>query len=73
MSSTNPSVPGGGGDADQTPMDAKGQLISKCLYEKSVSSKIPTKYFWISALKFFVASWKLFGLPVGFLVYDITY
>ena len=27
------------------------------------------KYFWISALKFFVAFW---GLPVAFLIYDIT-
>ena len=41
----------------------KGQLISKCPYEKSVSSKIPAKIF----LKFFVASW---GLP-GDLVSNI--
>ena len=54
MSSTNPSVPGGGGDADQTPMDAKGQLISKFLFDAIVSTKKPTKYFWISVLKFFV-------------------
>ena len=44
----------------------KGQLISKCPYENSVSSKIPTKI-WISALKFLVASW---GLP-GDLVSNI--
>ena len=67
MSSTNPSVPGGGGDADQTPMDAKGQLISKCLFDAIVSTKKPTKYFWISALKFFVASWELLGSFLGFL------
>jgi hypothetical protein len=36
---------------------AMGQLISKCSFEMTVSSKIPTKYFWISALNFFVASW----------------
>ena len=43
-----------------------GQLISKCPYEKSVSSKIPTKIFlefcpeifW----SFLGAYWKLFGL-----------
>ena len=48
---------------------AKGQLISKCPYEMIVSSKIPTK--------FFVPSWGLLGsflgLPMRFLVYDITY
>ena len=56
---------------------AKGQLISKCLYEKSVSSKIPTKLFLDFCPEIFCssvgASWKLFGLPVGFLIYDITY
>ena len=34
-------------------------------------------YFWIFALKLFVASWGLpgsfFGLPEDFLIYDITY
>ena len=48
---------------------AKGQLISKCPYEKSVSSKIPTKIFleFCSEIfcSFFRASWKLFGLPPG--------
>ena len=29
--------------------------------------KYQQKYFWISALKFFVAFW---GLPVGFHIYD---
>ena len=56
---------------------AKGQLISKCLYEKSVSSKIPTKLFLDFCPKIFRTSvgvsLKLFWLPVGFLIYDITY
>ena len=30
---------------DDTKQFTKGQLISKCPYEKSVSSKIPTKLF----------------------------
>ena len=55
----------------------KGQLISKCPYEKSVASKIPTKLFLDFCPEIFCssmgASWKLFGLPVGFLIYDITY
>ena len=55
----------------------KGQLISKCPFGQKTSSKKPTKYFWISALKFFVPSlWlpgSFWGLPVGFLIYDITY
>ena len=55
----------------------KGQLISKCPYEKSVSSKYQRKYFWNLCLEIFCsslgASWKLFGLPVGFLIYDIIY
>ena len=55
----------------------KGQLISKCPYEKLVSSKIPTKLFLDFCPGFFLsflgASWKLFGLPVGFLIYDIIY
>ena len=42
----------------------KGQLISKCPYEKSVSSKIPKNIF---ALKFFVPSWGLPGSFLGFL------
>jgi hypothetical protein len=45
----------------------KGQLISKCPYEKSVSSKIPTKIFLEFCPEIFCsflgASWKLFGLP----------
>ena len=45
----------------------KGQLISKCPYEKSVSSKIPTKLFLDFCPEIFCsflrASWKLFGLP----------
>ena len=55
----------------------KGQLISKCPYEKTVSSKIPTKIYLDFFPEFFHsflgASWKLFGLPVGFPIYDITY
>ena len=47
--------------------NTKGQLISKCPYEKSVSSKIPTKIFLESCPEIFCsflgASWKLFGLP----------
>ena len=46
---------------------AKGQLISKCPDEKSVSFKIPTKIFLDFCPEFFCsfmgASWKLFGLP----------
>ena len=45
----------------------KGQLISKCPYEIIVSSKIPKKFFWISALIFFVASWWVPGSFLGFL------
>ena len=44
---------------------AKGQLISKCTDEKSVSSKIPMKIFLEFCPDFFCsfmgASWKLFG------------
>ena len=53
---------------------AKGQLISKCPYEKSVSSEIPMKIFLDFCPEFFCsflgASWKLFGLP-GDLVTNI--
>ena len=46
----------------------KGQLISKCPYEKSVSSKIPTKMFLDFCPEIFCsflgASLKHFGLPV---------
>ena len=56
---------------------SKGQLISKCPFGIIVWTKYQRNYFWISALKFFVSSWGLpgsfLGLPVGFLVYDITY
>ena len=45
----------------------KGQLISKCSYEKLVSSKIPTKIFLEFCLNFFVASWGLPGSFLGFL------
>ena len=42
-----------------------------------VSFKIPTQLFLDFCPEFFCtflgASWKLLGLPVGFLVYDITY
>ena len=55
----------------------KDQLISKCPFGIVVWTKNQRNYFWISALKFFVPSWGLpgsfLGLPVGFLVYDITY
>ena len=51
---------------------SKGQLVSKCSFEKSVSSKIPTKIFLDLCPEFFVAFWGLFGLPVAFLIYDIT-
>ena len=54
----------------------KGQVISKCPYEKSVSSKIPTKIFLEFCpdifCSFLGASWKLFGL-YGDLVSNITY
>ena len=55
----------------------KGQLISKCPYEMIVSSKIPPKLFLNFCPGIFVPSWGLPGiflkLPVGFLVYDISY
>ena len=55
----------------------KGQLISKCPYKKSVSSKIPTRIFLNFCPEFFCSflgtSWKDFGLYLGFLIYDITY
>ena len=48
-------------------MASKGQLISKCPYEKSVASKIPTKIFLEFCpeiyCRFLRASRKLFGLP----------
>ena len=44
----------------------KGQLISKCPYENQFHPKYQRKYFWISALKFFVA---FLGLPgTGYLI-----
>ena len=46
---------------------AKGQLISKCPYEMTVSSKIPTKLFLDFCPEFFVASWGLPGSFLGFL------
>jgi hypothetical protein len=53
----------------------KGQLISKCPYEKSVSSKILMKIFLEFCPEIFCsflgASWKLFGL-YGDLVSNIT-
>ena len=53
---------------------SKGQLISKCPYEKSVSSKIPTKTLLEFCPEIFCsflgASWKLFGLS-GNLVNNI--
>ena len=53
---------------------SKGQLISKCPYEKSVSPKIPMKIFLDFCPEIFCsflgASWKLFGLP-GDLVSNI--
>ena len=56
---------------------AKGQLISKCPFGFIVWTKIPTKLFLDFCPEIFWsfvwASWKLFGLPVGFLIYDITY
>ena len=52
---------------DRLPDHPKGQLISKCPYEKSVSSKNQRKYFWNSALKFFVAFRGLPGSSFGFL------
>ena len=56
---------------------SKGQLILLCPYEMIVLSKIPTKLFLDFCPEIFRsflgASWKLFGLPVGFLIYDITH
>ena len=50
-----------------TATQTKGQLISKCPYEKSVSSKIPTKIFLEFCPEIFCsflgAAWKLFGIP----------
>ena len=55
----------------------KGQLISKCPYEMIVSSKIPTKLFLDICPEFFCSFLRLpgsfLGLPVGFLISDITY
>ena len=53
-------------DATKEGETPKGQLISKFPYEKPVSSKYQRKYFWISALKFFVAFWGLPGSFLGF-------
>ena len=57
-----------------TNQPAKGQLISKCPYEKSVSSNIPMNIFLNFCHEIFCsflgASWKLFGLP-GDLVSNI--
>ena len=55
----------------------KGQLISKCPFEMIVSSKVVPKLFLDFCPEIFVPSWGLpgsfLGLPVGSLVYDITY
>ena len=40
--------------------NAKGQLISNVLMKNQFHPKYQQKYYWNSALKFFVASW---GLP----------
>ena len=48
----------------------KGQLISECPFGPKLLPTYQRNYCLISALKFFVASW---GLPVGFIVYNITY
>ena len=45
----------------------KGQLISKCPYEITVSSNIPTRLFLDFCLEIFVASWGLPGRFLGFL------
>ena len=47
----------------------KVQLISKCPFGVIVWTKIPTKLFLDFCPEIFFASW---GLPVGFLIYDIT-
>ena len=55
----------------------KGQLISKCPFGIIVWTKIPTKSFLDFCPDFFLPSWGLpgsfLGLPVGFLIHDITY
>ena len=63
------------GSFDDTSRSFKGQLISKCPYEKSVSSKIPTEIlldFFCPEIfcSFLGASWKIFGLS-GDLVSNI--
>ena len=62
---------------DRSTKLSKGQLISKCPFGIIVWTEYQRKYFWISALKFFVPSWGLLGsflgLPEGFLVYYVTY
>ena len=56
---------------------AKGHLISKCPFVIIVWTTIPTKLFLDFCPEIFEPSWGLpgsfLGLPVGFLVYDITY
>ena len=58
---------GNAGNIGHRLMNVKGQLISKCPYEKSVSSKIPTKIFLEFCPEIIVASWGLPGSFLGFL------
>ena len=59
----------------------KGQLISKCPFGVKTSSKIPTKFFLDFCPEIFCSflgaslglPGSVTGLPVGFLIYDITY
>ena len=56
---------------------AKGQLISKCLWCHPFDQKSNENIVRISALEVVIASLGLpgsfWGLPVGFLINDITY
>ena len=56
-------------------MDSKGQLISKCPFGQKTSPKKTKKNLDFCpeiCCSFLGASWIFWGLPVGFLVYNIT-
>ena len=58
-------------DNNNKTMFSKGQLISKCPFGIIVWTKIPTKLFLDFCPEIFCTflwdSWKLLGIPVGFL------
>ena len=50
---------------------AKGQLLSKCLFEKIVSTKIPTKNLIDSAQKSLYRQGKYLCWPESYIIYEV--